>query len=78
MSGDGADTERGHGEAESKNVERNRTNSAGDRGKSILCKPAVQPLALRYSAQLHKGDEGGGVGSSGVSVGDRPRLEVWQ
>lgn len=81
---DGDREERGRGHRElrvRKNVERNRTRSAGDREKSILCKPAMQPLALPYSVHLHKGDEGGrggGGGSGGVSAGDRPRLEVWQ
>ncbi len=47
-------------EGERKTVERNRTRSAGDREKSILCKAAMQPLAVVHSVHLHKGDEEGG------------------
>ena len=63
----------GHGEC--------RARSAGDGGESILCEPAMQPLAPRYSVHLHKGDEGRGGGrvsvidlgwTSGVSPAARP------
>lgn len=66
---------RGHREPRVRNnVGRKRMRSAGDREKSILCKPAMQPLALQYSVHLHKGKGSRG----GVSVGDGPLLEVWQ
>lgn len=57
---------RGRGQREPRvknNVERSRMRSAGDREKNILCKPAMQPLALQYSVHLHKGK---GVGGTAV------------
>lgn len=66
------------GKCEKRGV-RERKQSRGRREKSILCKPAVQPLALRYSLHLHKKGGGrGGEGSGGVIAGERPRLEVWR